>query len=204
MHHLPFRDSNEKDFAQSIIECDKVIESIVGVKPIGFRAPGGNVPLGIASSLQSLGFQYDSSMCRTYIPGWYEGGLCPVVPYHPSIFDIRRQDPANSSFVELPLGRFPHLPVPLGGVFLTSIPILLRSMIVAMCEDSNTHVMYLHPVDFLSPQTSNRYLWDRARVRDRAFSILSLVLSTSGPADMRLSTLAREFVDSSRGGKLAH
>jgi peptidoglycan/xylan/chitin deacetylase (PgdA/CDA1 family) len=196
MYHIPFRDSDEKNFVRSILDCDEAIKAVVGIKPIGFRAPGGNVPPGIAASLQSIGFLYDSSMCRTYIPGWYEGGLCPATPYHPSVADIRREDPANSSFVEVPLGRFPHLPVPLGGMFLTSFPILSSRIIEAMCEDSRIHVMYLHPVDFLSPQESRRYPWDHMRMRDRARSVLSVVLSSSGLADMRLSTLARGFVDS--------
>ena len=196
MNHVPFRDSSERDFLRSISDCDKAIMTVVGAKPIGFRAPGGNIPPGIVASLQSNGFLYDSSMCRTFIPGWYEGGFCPVTLYHPSVADIRREDPTNSSFVEVPLGRFPHLPVPLGGVFLTSLPILSRRTLEAMCTDNRNHVMYLHPIDFLNQQKLRVYSWDRMRIRDRAHTVLSLVLSLSKSTDMRLSTLARGFVDS--------
>lgn len=87
--------------------------------------------------------------------------------------------------------------MPLSGVFLTSIPILSRRIIEAMCADSRIHVMYLHPVDFLSPQKSRRYPWDHMGMSDRSRSVLSVVLSSSRSADMRLSTLARGFVDSS-------
>ena len=198
MAHLPFKNGKDRGFRQSIADCSETLRDIVGVTPVGFRAPGGNVPHNIAGVLESMEYIYDSSICRTYIPGWYEGGFSPVVPYHPSATDIRRINPGNSAFVEIPLGRFRHLPIPLGGVFLTSLPLLTRSAIESMCSDERIHVMYLHPVDFLNLSRTNRHIWDYLRVRDRAQAVVRTVLSKSHSTDMRLCLLAKELISSHR------
>ena len=191
MKHIPFPTTSTGPFFESINECDKLIQELAGVKPIGFRAPRGNVPLEIAGFLKSLGYAYDSSVCRTFIPGWYEGGFCPTTPYHPSFADIRTPTNDTSDFLEIPLGRFPHLPIPLGGVFIASLPILSARILRRMCDDNRIHLMYVHPVDLVQIPGQARYIWDRVRQVGRVAAVVESVISESAGQDMRLCEVAR-------------
>lgn len=52
--------SNEK-IKEEIDQCDKLLTTITGKKPIGFRTPGYAVNTQIINTLEELGYRYDSS-----------------------------------------------------------------------------------------------------------------------------------------------
>jgi len=195
--HLPFRTLSHNEFIQSIQKCDELIQNKTGKKPIGFRAPGGNVPIDICKHLKQMGYVYDSSMCRTYIPGWYEGGLSPNEPYHPSEINIRKRDSKNIEFLEIPLGRIPCTPFPLGGVFLSTLPLLPEKLLLKMCRDDKFHVMYVHPIDLISIPRDKRYIWDSFRLPDLANRIIDYILEQNRGFDMRICALSDSMFNKS-------
>ena len=195
MNHAVYRSTAIQSYVKEIRDCDSVLSSIAGSKPVGFRAPNGSAPLALAEILQDLEYTYDSSMCRTYIPGWYEGGFCPVVPYFASDENLRRSDHGQSRFVEIPLGRFPLLPVPLGGFFLSVLPILSVATLNRMCSDQRHYVMYMHPFDLMDNIPKGVYLWDRMRIRNRLGSMVGVILSRNPSLDMRLKIIAESLVE---------
>lgn len=51
----------EKEIFFEIEKCSDIIEGIIGVRPVGFRAPGYDINNKIIEILEALNFKYDSS-----------------------------------------------------------------------------------------------------------------------------------------------
>ena len=199
MNHLSFRKTTKEEFLKNIIDCDKILRESFSINPIGFRSPGGNAPDDLIQFLVSLGYKYDSSACRTYIPGWYEGGFIPSFPYQPDINNYRRKSARSAQFVEIPIGTFPFLPIPFGGVFLSSLPFLSEKTLFEMCNDDKIHVAYIHPIDLLEIPENHGYIWDRYRNNERVRKIIKFILKSNESSDMRLQSVWQSMQRDSLG-----
>lgn len=67
-HRYDFATLSAREQEEEIRLCADAIERTVGVRPVGFRAPGYNVNLGILAMLEQQGYHYDSSVfpCPAY------------------------------------------------------------------------------------------------------------------------------------------
>jgi len=189
MNHQPIRMVTLRQYIDDIESCHNLIKELIGQAPVGFRGPMGNIPMDIARYLCPMGYRYDSSICRTYIPGWYEGGLGPENPYFPNLDDIRIKSNVQKQFIEIPIGTFSFLPIPLGGLFLSSLPLLDKFMF-NMCNDEHNHVVFLHPLDLIDGRELKPHIWERLRSARRVRSILMKLVKMNADSDMRLQSIA--------------
>jgi len=189
MNHQPIRMVTLRQYIEDVESCHNLIKKLTGQVPVGFRGPMGNIPMDIARFLCPMGYRYDSSICRTYIPGWYEGGLGPEDPYFPNLDNIRIESNAQKQFIEIPIGTFSILPIPLGGFFLSSLPLLDKSM-MNMCNDEHNHVIFLHPLDLVHGRELKPHIWERLRSGSRVKSTLMKLAKMNADSDMRLQSVA--------------
>ncbi len=60
-HPFGLCELSDEKIKEEISSCDKILQSITGKKPIGFRTPGYAVNTKIINTLEELGYKYDSS-----------------------------------------------------------------------------------------------------------------------------------------------
>jgi hypothetical protein len=127
---------------REIAQCEDLCEEVLGVKPIGFRAPNFDVDERTTAILRQRGYIYDSSVlampyapflrwCKTRIApikgaktlylGRAAFGLAPLRPYW--LADETLWKRGNSSLIEVPVTTMPFLRLP----FHASFNLALRS-----------------------------------------------------------------------------
>ncbi|TVR04163.1 MAG: polysaccharide deacetylase [Deltaproteobacteria bacterium] len=145
-HAYDMREWSERSIAQDLDRADRAIERWLGVRPVGFRAPGYNVDIGILRLLAERGYRYDSSVfpCPSYyaakagVLAWMglrgrdsvsmmtdpRALLAPTQPYRPSRFALHRRGDRKHSLPlwELPIGVTPVTRLPLIGTSLLGLP----------------------------------------------------------------------------------
>ncbi|MBU1864212.1 MAG: polysaccharide deacetylase family protein [Candidatus Omnitrophica bacterium] len=119
-----------------IEEAEKVIESTLGVKPVGFRTPSNDVDEETLKILEDRGYVYDSSLMPTYygpilkrlkfsslsIPrkdnylGKWHYGFSPLHPYNPSYTSLHRR--GTMKLLEIPITTMPYLRLPFHASFV--------------------------------------------------------------------------------------
>ena len=91
------------DFESEVCKGIEAYENHFGHRPIGYRAPQGNITDGEVSLLEELGFEFDSSIFPSYRPGVYNNLSAPLTPYIPA---------GASSLMEIPPGAFSGIRIP--------------------------------------------------------------------------------------------
>lgn len=138
------QDVFENDLKKSIF----LIKDLIGIKPIGFRAPNFSIAENndwIFKTLKKFGFIYDSSLFPFQTPS-YGSFKIPRYPYHADIENPYRVD-FSSSFIEYPILTSKFLNLPFSGGFylrLFGVKLLLRAI-----KDYNRSgypaMCYFHP-----------------------------------------------------------
>jgi len=101
--------SKSYDFREEVGNGVVAFESHFGRRPIGYRAPQGNVERSELCQLDSMGFEFDSSVFPTFRPGIYNNLDAPIVPYRPA---------ETERLVEYPIGVLPWVRIPLSQSYL--------------------------------------------------------------------------------------
>lgn len=121
-HPYGFSELTPVAMEHEIQACSEAIERITGKKPAGFRSPSFSVNARLLNLLESLSFQYDSSVFYSFLgplmkfyhwifskgaaSSGYDGGLrmSPQKPYFPDRADHLLPGPSRK-LIEIPLPR---------------------------------------------------------------------------------------------------
>jgi polysaccharide deacetylase family protein (PEP-CTERM system associated) len=178
------------EFRRDVERSVEVIESITGVRPVGYRAPAFSInrdPPWAYEVLADLGFRYDSSQYAS-----------PRVPR------AMRQIPHHPYRLELPSGRdlweFPITPwrlgrqsLPIGGGAYWRI--LPSSLLVRLLRRLDTHqVLYFHPYE-CDPVRLQSVLPDSPSKKQRLWSFAKSLERNAGRKRVvpRIRRTARDF-----------
>jgi len=136
---------------QIIRTATKMIQSVINVRPVGFRAPVFNVNESCWVALQKNGYIYDSSIvCSPFYKNFF--------PSKPFLIQFPKTN-KDRSLLEIPVSVNPLLPLPLGGAYM-------RNFGLKWCKVGikinfllqNPVVFYVHPKD-VDPRTRGRSWW---------------------------------------------
>lgn len=131
---------SSSDVAREIRQCGAAIESITGVRPTGFRAPGYTITPSVLAALRDEGYTYDSSLNSSWVyltlkrlfksVRLNDKDFIACQPYadtvgprNPYFVGDRLSRRAASGFIEIPVSIIPYLHYP----FVTSVMLQLGS-----------------------------------------------------------------------------
>ena len=150
-------------------QCEDAMVSTLGVKPVGFRAPGYTMTAAMLAAVQARGYSYDSSafpaapyyaakasvMAVLQVVGRPSRAvldspkvlLAPRVPYRPSSSNPYAR--GSAPLVELPMSVSPWARVPFIGTFATSMPWPVVEATFRRLRHDQLFNFELHAVDVL-------------------------------------------------------
>lgn len=119
-YHDPLWALNADVFRRQVLKFNSEVQSIMGKKCLGFRAPSyslDNRTLWALDILEEAGYFYDSSVFPSKTP-LYGVPSAPMTPYHPSSKNIAEQDEGRR-LIEFPALVYSvfNLRIPAGGGF---------------------------------------------------------------------------------------
>jgi len=134
-----YRGNNKLNITDDIRRSKEILEKIIGRKIRGFRSPQLQYSSLLAQTLKGLGFDYDSSLHPTYLPGCYSNISAPREPFRPL---------QGSNFLEIPLTVSP-LAIPTGWVF-TRVLGINRTINICknLIKQGKVPVLYFHSWEF--------------------------------------------------------
>lgn len=131
LYHSPFHVFTEKD----ILESKNILEGIISEKVTGFRMP--RLKPFNAAVLAGWGFEYDSSINPTYLPGRYNLLHKSPLPY------------TENGLLELPCSTTPLIRFPLFWLAFKNLPIGLYAYLCRLTLRKRKNLMlYFHPWEF--------------------------------------------------------
>ncbi len=140
--HYPFSDTDRRSFRQDVIRSRAAVEAATGQAVHGFRIGRGWIgqnQLWALDVLAELGFQYDSSMCRTGRHFYQE----------PERGQVHQVETASGSLIEVPVSSWNWGPLMIpvcGGNYLRQFPAWLMQQGVDHWVSTHTDplVLYFH------------------------------------------------------------
>jgi len=161
----------KSEIKREIESAHEAIQRILGVEPVGFRAPGYNVDSEVLEILREMGYRYDSSVFPSFINPLYHiahrilahgtdlpnsdlGGLntmrCPTEPYQPNHLHFWQRDSGRNvdGLWEFPVGVIPYLKLPMHANFLLLMPRLYLQIALSLAA-SQPHTFLFHTVELL-------------------------------------------------------
>jgi len=140
-HHVDHSLLSTATLKKEIEACMKTF-SRFGIKPVGFRAPQGKFKDNMFGVLSSLGFKYDSSVIRAWIPGRLDNRGHPIQP-----FDVETK---TGKIREIPISPIPRLNLPFGLLWINTMGMgVFKKLAKGMPEQA---VFYMHPFDIIHPK----------------------------------------------------
>lgn len=143
---------------QLIKTATETIQSIIGSRPLGFRAPLFNINKNCWIALQKNDYMYDSSIvCSPFFNGKYKN------PFFTKPFPLPiSKENKDHSLIEVPVSVNPFLPFPLGGAYF-------RILGARWCKFGlkinflygNPIVFYIHPKDAIPRSWGVSWWWYR-------------------------------------------
>ena len=171
--HLPWLDTlPAEELEAEVATAEQAVESVVGLRPRGFRAPGFSGSSELHELLARRGYEYDASSFPTVIgplAAWYarmksigKGSAGPrqrFATLRSGFGDLRpHQLPTSAAtLIEVPVTTMPLLRLPIHGTYLLYLAQFsslaaksyMRSAL-ALCRLRGVGPsMLLHPLDFL-------------------------------------------------------
>lgn len=158
---------------REIADADRILRTIAGGPPRGFRAPGYNISAAVFDALARRGYRYDSSVFPA--PGYYAGKafvmgalalvrrpsgavltdpralIAPADPYRPAMAAPWRR--GQAPLVELPIAVTPWSRVPAIGTSLVLAPGWVRKRVLRAMADRWMFNLELHGIDFCDPDS---------------------------------------------------
>jgi hypothetical protein len=132
-----------------IKQATGIIERIIGVRPVGFRAPCLRANRDTLKILAENGYLYDSSFIPTFIPGYYGNMNLNFKPYWVSFNSAH--DKSHKTLLEMPVSVNPLFPIPLSAAWMRNLGCTwVRFGMKMNFLLGNPVVFYVHPRDVLS------------------------------------------------------
>ena len=146
IEHKGITSLGEEEFQRQIVNGKDELESLIGSKVLGYRAPNMEISIKALEILSDQGFRYDSSVVSCLkIPGWYGWPRAPIHPYRPLLQHDKNLK--EKGIIEFPIAVFPVLRIPGGGGWylrnfgLHWVKLTLR----ALLKTTGFAVFYIHP-----------------------------------------------------------
>ena len=148
-YHEPLWALNADAFRRQVMKFNSKVQSIIGGKCSGFRAPSAsldNRTLWALDILEENGYLYDSSVFPSKTP-LYGVPTAPIIPYHPSSRNIADQDEYRR-LIEFPALVYPvlGLRIPTGGGFYLRLlpPSVIKKAVDKMNKRGFPAVLSFH------------------------------------------------------------
>lgn len=164
--HKTLYELGEEKFEEEIEKSVRLLKSITGEKPIGFRAPSFSLDNSTKWALKVLienGFKYDASIfpIKTNL---YGVPKAPLYPYRPLLEDVTKED-TNSSIIEFPMTVLKlgiNIPVA-GGFYLRVLPFWFVKWALRRVNKERPAIIYVHPWETYSktPRLRNAPLFSK-------------------------------------------
>ena len=142
LHSYRHETDGSHDFRTELRLGKEVFINHFGRKPVGYRAPYGDIDPSHFRVLAEEGFVFDSSIFPSYRPGVYNNLTAPTEPYVPA---------GHSAPLEIPIGVFRGLRIPLSQNYLKLFGTpLLRLLSVTPLPNTlvyNVHLQDLYRTD---------------------------------------------------------
>ncbi len=170
-NHLPWLDRlNAEEMLDEVATSEEAIETLLGEKPVGFRAPGFSWSPELFNLLTRRGYRYDASTWPTPIGPLvrrYSARLSSAPPQRPQRFGtlrdgFRRLSPyiittPNGALVEVPVTTMPFTRLPIHATYLMHLRQksawlahrYIEATFAACRAGGISPSMLLHPLDFL-------------------------------------------------------
>lgn len=150
-----FLDVNKQ--IQTIKKATETIQSVTGLRPLGFRAPLFKINRKCWAALQENGYTYDSSVVSSPLFGSHKM-FFSAKPFFLNTFETRK----NNNLIEIPVSVNPFLPVPLGGTWIRIFGSRWAKIGIKMGFISQTPVVfYIHPKDVVPRKYGRKWYYYR-------------------------------------------
>lgn len=134
----------------------EIIQSITGLKPVGYRAPLFRVNKNCWVALQKNGYFYDSSIVCSPFYG-NNKKLFLQKPFHLKLFYANK-----NNLLEIPVSTNPVLPFPLGGAWMRIFGLKWVKMGIKFnFLYQNPVVFYIHPKDVVPRSYGRKWYYYR-------------------------------------------
>lgn len=131
-----------------------IIQSVVGTRPVGYRAPLFRINENCWIALQKNGYVYDSSLLCSILSRVHRT-LLPSKPFFLSVHKTKE----NGTLLEIPISTNLFLPLPLGGAYLRVLGSKWSNIgVKANFLLQNPVVFHIHPKD-IDSRTRGRQWW---------------------------------------------
>ena len=149
----------------------EIIQSVTGLRPIGFRAPLFKVNRNCWIALQKNGYIYDSSLVSSPFFRSYRM-FFPAKPFALPVPETN----SNCGLLEIPVSVNPFLPFPLGGAYMRILGLRWSKIGARMNFLCNAPVVfYVHPKDVV-PRRYGR-TWYYYRNTAHCLKVLSEIIN---------------------------
>lgn len=169
-HPVKFTSMSGAEIADEIRLCDEKITQALGIKAIGFRAPGYYLSQDTLVALRDLGYRYDSSVLPgfshylMYLYQYINGGVKSGKAFGRAAFIFAsrgvRQFPGgnpNSPLYELPVATFPYLRFPIHMTFAFMLGnSYLKHSLEAIKKNKSHHIFLFHAIDLLNKPVDSK------------------------------------------------
>lgn len=123
----------------------ELLEKISGQKVVGFRMP--RLAKTDAEELTAAGYEYDSSLNPTYLPGRYNNLHLPQTPYK-----------EKCGLLRMPSSTVPYCRFPLFWLSFKNMPVWLFAALAKMClKRQGCFNFYTHPWEYNSEALSSEW-----------------------------------------------
>lgn len=153
--HKTLHELGKDAFEEEIKKSVRLLESITGEPPIGFRAPSFSIDNSTKWAfeiLEKYGFKYDASIFPIKTRLYGEPGA-PLHIYRPAQHDVTIDDP-HSAIIEFPmtvLKIWKNIPIA-GGFYLRLFPIWFLKYGIREVNKDRPAIVYIHPWE-IYPET---------------------------------------------------
>lgn len=144
-HSVDYGTMSKAEITEQISKSKKILEEEIGITPIGFRAPQCRTNDYLFDVLADLGFKYDSSMVRGFLPTRYNNLSIPSEPF------------MKNNLREIPISTMPYLKVPMGLLWINAMGFSTFRFLSERIKFTDTIVLYLHPFDLLETKSKKDF-----------------------------------------------
>ena len=139
-HNIDHSQLTDVELTKQLVKSKNILESTIGEKIWGFRTPQCRVNSLLFKTLLKTGYNYDSSMVRSFFPGRYQNVHIPKEPFD------------KDGIFEFPITTLPLIRVPFGLLWINAMSVEVLKFYYSTFENKfpNNIVFYLHPFDLLA------------------------------------------------------
>lgn len=176
-HAQAYKSYSLDKIEKEISECEQICQSVIGEKPIGFRAPGWNINETLLQILVNRGYKYESSIFPSFIlpilkfywminprkskdSGEAMGraiySLCPMRPYRTQKNTFKK---GTDGLIEFPISVTPYLRCPFTSTFLFFYRQALSLKMLSAIQKKGAFLNFMfHICDFIDFENKSQYL----------------------------------------------